>query len=212
MASGRRSVRSLDFDADSVAATAALRERYAPAGADWSVERGDVLDGALVDRLGAFDVVYAWGMVHHTGAMWHALANASALVAPGGVLFTSVYNDQGMRSDVWRAVKRGYNRLPRPLRPAYAAGAILPSELVLGLRAAVTGELAAYVRSWRASGARGMTRWHGIVDWVGGYPFEVARPGAVVDFCGERGLRLVKLRTVGSAAGCNEFVFERVEG
>jgi 2-polyprenyl-6-hydroxyphenyl methylase/3-demethylubiquinone-9 3-methyltransferase len=56
---------------------------------------------------------------------------------------------------------------------------------------------------------RGMSRWHDVVDWVGGYPFEVATPGAVVDFCRARGFSLLRLKTCGGKMGCNEFVFER---
>ena len=54
-----------------------------------------------------------------------------------------------------------------------------------------------------------MTRWHDLVDWVGGYPFEVARPEAIIDFFHARGFTLVRLTTAGSSIGCNEFVFVR---
>ena len=56
---------------------------------------------------------------------------------------------------------------------------------------------------------RGMSRWHDVVDWIGGYPFEVASPEAVVDFCRARGFSLLRLKTCGRKMGCNEFVFER---
>jgi 2-polyprenyl-6-hydroxyphenyl methylase/3-demethylubiquinone-9 3-methyltransferase len=54
-----------------------------------------------------------------------------------------------------------------------------------------------------------MSRWHDVVDWVGGYPFEVATPGAVLDFCRARGFNLIRLKTCGGKMGCNEFVFQR---
>jgi 2-polyprenyl-3-methyl-5-hydroxy-6-metoxy-1,4-benzoquinol methylase len=99
---GASRVHSFDFDRASVDATATLRKRYAPECA-WTVEQGDATDTAYCASLGEFDVVYAWGVLHHTGAMWKALENVSARVAADGYLFVSIYNDQGRSSDRWRA-------------------------------------------------------------------------------------------------------------
>jgi len=57
-----------------------------------------------------------------------------------------------------------------------------------------------------------MSRWHDWVDWVGGYPFEVAKPEQIFAFCRDRGFELVRLQTVGGSIGCNQFVFRRSEG
>ncbi len=56
---------------------------------------------------------------------------------------------------------------------------------------------------------RGMSVWHDLVDWVGGYPFEVAKPEEIFDFCRKKGFELVRLRTCGGGLGCNEYVFIR---
>ena len=48
---------------------------------------------------------------------------------------------------------------------------------------------------------------HDVIDWVGGYPFEVATPEAIFDFHRERGLTLTRLTTCGGGKGCNQFVF-----
>src|SRR5689334_10674413 len=86
-------VHSFDYDADSVSCTAELRRRYGGSDREWIVERGSILDIDYARSLGRFDFVYAWGVLHHTGAMWTALANAGALVAPGGMLAIAIYND-----------------------------------------------------------------------------------------------------------------------
>jgi 2-polyprenyl-6-hydroxyphenyl methylase/3-demethylubiquinone-9 3-methyltransferase len=206
---GAERVRSFDYDEESVACTAELRRRYHSDDPRWSVERGDATDPGYVRALGRFDVVYSWGVLHHTGAMWRGMDNACGAVAPGGQLFVAIYNDQGRASRVWTRLKRTYNRLPRPLRVPYVAviGAWLELTYVFGglsLR-----DPLAYFRQLRGSSERGMSRWHDLVDWVGGYPFEVAKPEEILDFCRARRFELEKLRTVGGGFGCNEFVFRR---
>ena len=92
-------------------------ERYCPNDEQWTVEKGSVLDRGLLQRLGQFDVVYCWGVLHHTGQMWTALHNMVPLVAPGGRLFIAIYNDQGRASRAWLKVKKLYNTGPAVLRP-----------------------------------------------------------------------------------------------
>lgn len=205
---GATRVHSFDFDADSVAGTTSLRERFGPAGADWTIERGDVLDTAYLERLGTFDVVYSWGVLHHTGAMWQALANATRPIRPGGTLFISIYNDQGLRSRLWHRIKRRYNRTPPALRTPYVLANMIPFEAPRFVWTTLRRGPTAYLREWRAyKRRRGMSRWHDMVDWVGGYPFEVARPDEVFTFFARRGFTLVGMKTVRGGIGCNEFVF-----
>src|SRR6185295_11322311 len=109
-------VHSFDFDPESVACTRYLKERYAPT-SQWVIERGSVLDRTYIKRLNQFDVVYSWGVLHHTGAMWEALDNTVSLVKEGGKLFIAIYNDQGGMSRRWKAIKRLYNKAPRIIRP-----------------------------------------------------------------------------------------------
>jgi 2-polyprenyl-6-hydroxyphenyl methylase/3-demethylubiquinone-9 3-methyltransferase len=207
---GAERVHSFDFDPDSVSAAERLRHVHAGS-ASWTIERGDVLDPAYVDALGPFDVVYAWGVLHHTGAMWTAIANASVTVGEVGVLALAIYNDQGGLSGIWHVVKRLYNHLPRPVRTAYALLVAVPLELRSLAGAIARGRPISYWRSWTGGLERGMSRWHDLLDWVGGYPFEVATPAEVLHFLRDRGFALRELSTVGGSHGCNEFVFERRE-
>ena len=200
-------VTSFDFDPQSVACTTELRRRHAAGSARWRVHEGSVLAAAFLGGLGTFDLVYSWGVLHHTGAMWDAVDLVSARVAPGGQLFIALYNDQGRRSQAWRKVKQAY--CASPAGRAAVLGAFVP--YFVGRAAAadlVRGQnpLARH-RAYRRR--RGMSMMHDIVDWLGGLPFEVASPGAVVDFLRARGFALERLITVGGAHGCNEFVARR---
>lgn len=201
-------VTSFDYDPRSVACTRELRTRYDGSGSQWDIQEGSVLDPAFLSALPPNDVVYSWGVLHHTGALWEALANAAALVRPGGTLFVALYNDQGWASRVWATVKKVYNALPVSLRwivvlPAFAR--------IWGPRTLVDALRLTPFRTWRlyASTGRGMSPWRDVIDWVGGYPFEVAKPEEVLAFLRPRGFVLQRLATCGSGRGCNEFVFAR---
>jgi 2-polyprenyl-6-hydroxyphenyl methylase/3-demethylubiquinone-9 3-methyltransferase len=207
---GAERVHSFDFDPASVACTRELRRRYFPDDPGWTIEQGSALDEEFVSRLGRWDVVYSWGVLHHTGAMWRALEIAQARVDDGGVLFVSIYNDQGLKSRLWTEVKRTYNRLPASLRLPFIVLVMGPREFVAFALAVVRGKPSSYIRSWtNYKRSRGMSRWHDIVDWAGGYPFEVAKPEEVFEFLQLRGLRLERLSTCAGGIGCNQYVFNR---
>jgi 2-polyprenyl-3-methyl-5-hydroxy-6-metoxy-1,4-benzoquinol methylase len=206
-------VHSLDYDPHSVACTTALRERFFPGDDRWSIAEASVLDNAYLASLGRFDVVYSWGVLHHTGSMWQALGNVAPLVAPDGKLFIAIYNDQGSRSRRWLTAKRIYNRLPRALQTPWAAVAIAPTELKAAATALVAGRFGAYLREWRAvDPTRGMSRWRDVVDWVGGYPYEYASADEIFDFYRARGFALSRLRNKGVGFGCVQYVFDRAGG
>jgi 2-polyprenyl-6-hydroxyphenyl methylase/3-demethylubiquinone-9 3-methyltransferase len=203
-------VLSFDYDPQSVACTQELRRRHAGAAGRWHVEEGSVLDTAYLSKLGKFDVVYSWGVLHHTGSMWQAVDNVAKLVAPGGLFFISIYNDQGPTSRRWLMVKRLYNRLPPVLRTVYGVTVMALRDVRFLVGDVLKLQPMNYVRRWTEyaeSSQRGMSRLHDWLDWVGGYPFEVAKPEDVFRFCAERGFELVELRTCGGGLGCNEFVF-----
>ena len=94
-------VHSFDYDPQSVACTQELKRRYFPNDDSWTISQNSVLDEDYVKSLGQFDIVYSWGVLHHTGSMWQALANASFAVAKGGLLFIAIYNNQGNKSKNW---------------------------------------------------------------------------------------------------------------
>ena len=122
-------VHSFDYDPQSVACTTSLKTQFFPRDKSWTVEEGSALDSEYLESLGQFDVVYSWGVLHHTGQMWPALENAQRLVKAEGKLFIALYNDTGSQSTRWLWIKRTYNQLPKPLRIPFAMLVTVPEEL-----------------------------------------------------------------------------------
>ena len=189
---------SFDLDPRSVACTEELKRRYCEGAEDWIVQTGSALDRAYLESLGTFDIVYSWGVLHHTGALWDALDKVEGTVARHGKLFVAIYNFQPMASRYWAFVKRAYNK--SLIARIFFTGVhmlypMLPSMIARMVRG----------RTY----PRGMSAWYDLMDWLGGYPFEVATPAEIFDFYRMRGYSLQKIRTVGGKLGCNEFVFRR---
>lgn len=200
------SVVSLDYDPQSVACTQQLQQQFG--GDDWQVHQGSVLDETWMESLGGFDIVYSWGVLHHTGQMTHAIASAQQRVAPGGVFAIAIYNDQGSASRRWLAIKKLYNRLPALLRPLWVIMVAGWYEMKFALARLVHRKNPLPFRDWREKKLdRGMSAWHDWVDWIGGLPFEVASPDEITVPLADAGFHLMNLKTVGNGWGCNEYVF-----
>lgn len=202
-------VHSFDYDPNSVACTKELKRRYFLADSEWTVEEGSALDNVYLASLGKFDVVYSWGVLHHTGKMWEAMGNMAPLVAGSGSLFIAIYNDQGRPSMMWKTIKKAYCASLAPVRAAILGLAFIRLWGPTTLRDLLKGRPGVTARNYGKAGGRGMSPWRDVVDWVGGYPFEVAKPEEVFDFYRVRGFHLVRLETCGGGLGCNQFVFSR---
>lgn len=201
-------VRSFDFDPQSVASTNALKERYAADDIAWVVEEGSILDLGYLDRLGTYDIVYSWGVLHHTGKMWLALDNLVSLIASKGCAFIAIYNDQGRSSRTWLKIKKMYNWLPNEFRWAI----LLPAIIRLWGPTIFRDSMSLMpLRTWNeySKCGRGMSPWRDVVDWVGGFPFEVAKPEEIFRFFRDRDFRIRELRTCAGGRGCNEYIFYR---
>jgi 2-polyprenyl-6-hydroxyphenyl methylase/3-demethylubiquinone-9 3-methyltransferase len=208
---GADRIHSFDYDIQSVACAQELKRRYFAGAHNWTIQQGSVLDLQYLSNLGQFDVVYSWGVLHHTGHMWKALENVIPLIRSKGKLFIALYNDQGVFSSCWKTVKRLYCQgfawrlLFVPVFGAYFAGRGLIKD-VLVLRKNPLRRYGHYQNS------RGMAYFPDLLDWIGGYPFEVAKPDAVFDFYRKRSFELARLKTAGIGHGNNEFVFIKCAG
>jgi len=199
-------VRSFDFDVNSVNCADALKEKFFLEDQGWLISEGSILDDAFISQLGKFDIVYSWGVLHHTGKMWDAIKNAASLCKENGLFFISIYNDQGWASRCWWWVKKLYNSVGPFAKQIIIAMCFLrlwgPSMIKDFLR------LKPFENYLNYSKERGMQPLTDVIDWVGGYPFEVAKPEEIFDFL-KHDFELVRLKTCAGRHGCNEFVFRR---
>jgi 2-polyprenyl-6-hydroxyphenyl methylase/3-demethylubiquinone-9 3-methyltransferase len=160
---------------------------------------GSIHDETVVKRLdrnGGYDVVHAWGVLHHTGNMELAIANASRLVSENGYFVLAIYN-RHWSSVLWLFVKWLYNR---------SSGFF--QRLIVGLCYPII-----YAAKWIVTGRnpkrqiRGMDFYFNVVDWVGGYPYEYANRDEIVSRLDKLGFDCVKIILADVPTGCNQFVF-----
>lgn len=197
---------ALDIDADSVATTRDVLTRH-EVKIPWRAETVSVFDLSPATQ-GQFDVVYSWGVLHHTGAMWEAVAKASAMVTPGGLFIFALYRTTHM-DPFWVAEKCWYAKAPEPLQKLARGtfmGAFAAAYTLKG------GNFRRYVEGYKS--ARGMSWSHDVHDWLGGYPYETALPHEVEALLRPLGFEKVREfargKTVGLfGSGCDEFVYRR---
>lgn len=202
---GAAQVTAIDYDPDSVKATTALLDRFAPGG-PWKASQKDILKSPLQGQ--AYDIVYSWGVLHHTGDMWKALECASRLSKEGGLFAIALYIWTTM-CRTWLIEKRLYCRYPvlRPLLESTFIGALL-------LRITLSGNNPIrHVAEYKSN--RGMNFFTDVLDWLGGLPYESIDHPELVEFMGKRGFELVQgtdappsIGLFGS--GCGEWLFRRV--
>ncbi len=198
-------VLSFDYDPDSVKCTMELKRRYLQNDTGWTIEHGSVLDEMYIRSLGSFDIVYAWGVLHHTGNMKMALTNVTLPVEKGGKLWLAIYNDQGFRSRFWRSIKQYYCS-----GRAYKIAVLLaffPYFFMRGFFVDLIRLRNPIQRYSLYCKSRGMSPFRDWIDWLGGYPFEVAKPEEIFDFYRKRIFQLLRLKTCGGGLGNNEYVF-----
>jgi 2-polyprenyl-3-methyl-5-hydroxy-6-metoxy-1,4-benzoquinol methylase len=198
-------VHSFDYDPHSVACARELRHRFFPSDQNWIVEQGSVLDERYLASLKQYDIVYSWGVLHHTGNMWAAIENAARLVRTGGLFIIGIYNYLEGRcgTATWVRLKRWYCKAPRWERAAWE-GVYMAWKLA---RVAAAGR--SPLRMIRGySAPRGMSWRRDVTDWLGGYPYEAATPGEILEFMRRKFNFVLVRQNVCCGLGVSEFVFE----
>ncbi len=194
---GADDIYSFDYDEHSVDGTRSLWEKEGKP-KNWTISQGSILDKDFQQSLGLFDIVYSWGVLHHTGSMWEAVGNAFELVKPGGKLWISLYA-KGPKYPKHLALKKKFNAATN-----------------LGKRWMIYNRVGSKMLSrltrfknpfaWNQKKGRGMNVYHNIIDWLGGLPYEVASENEVLLFGRKHGFILERIQ-VKKEGGCSIFLF-----
>lgn len=203
---GAKKIVSVDIDEFSLSCTSFLREKFDQK-KNWQVQKGSALDQNFLQSLGTFDIVYSWGVLHHTGNMYQALRNIEMLLNREGKLYLALYNDNKRllegSSHFWVRLKRLYNQSPwlakKCIEGAYTLYYLIG--LVMNWQNPIT-----YIKQYHT--LRGMDFWTDIKDWLGGYPYEFSSAEKIIAYFEPRGftcVNLIKARSI----GCNEYLFSK---
>jgi predicted RNA methylase len=202
---GCRKLLAVDLDPKSVETTRKTLSQHAPDG-NWECRNISVFDLDPAG-LGTFDVVYSWGVLHHTGAMYKAIAKASAMVSPQGILTLALYGKTPF-CGMWRVEKKIYSRSPKWVQRAIETAYLE----IVRLRLALKGESLKKRRETYFQ-QRGMDMYYDTRDWLGGYPYESISPEEAMNYM--RGLGFAPVRSFVTpcigllGAGCDEYSFKK---
>lgn len=198
--SGAASVTGFDLDPASVATTRKLREwRGNPD--NWRIEHGSVLDEAFLQGFSSADIVYSWGVLHHTGQMWNAVRNASRFLRNGSLFYIALYQTTP-RTPHWIRVKKEYNAAS-PIRKRWMEYHYVLRHVMLPEVARLRNPFAP-MRDYEQN--RGMDFMTDIRDWLGGYPYEDASIPETLRFGRQLGLQLANIAIQPTLV---EYLFEK---
>jgi 2-polyprenyl-3-methyl-5-hydroxy-6-metoxy-1,4-benzoquinol methylase len=213
---------SIDVDDYSIKSTLLTKNKFSSLLQDnieWEISKGDILDNATIESIinqsdGGGDIVYSWGVLHHTGNMWEAIRNCAKLVKPGGYFIIAIYN-HAPSSKFWQNVKIFYNKYER-MQPIM--------NLLYGSYVSIGYMI--HKKTFKLYRDRGMHVFYDAIDWLGGYPYEYACFDEIKSFVENLNFELFKQPTKlacgknekinffskmrSKDTGCNEFVFLRL--
>lgn len=193
---------SIDVDPLSIKTTMLLRDFKGNPG-NWQILEASILDEQMITKIDAADIVYSWGVLHHTGNLWKAIQNASRLIKKGGLFYIAVY-EKNQYSQYWIDQKKKYNRSSNFKKRIMEIKYVWESYFKTFNPRRFFGSFLVILRYKKS---RGMEFWTDVRDWLGGWPYEPATLEEVCRFCEETlGLRKIKVKP-GKAN--IEYLFER---
>jgi len=202
-------VTAIDVDKYSTQTTKNLIKKFYK-GNNYKIINESILNEMFLKKIKNFDIVYSWGVLHHTGKMWEAIKICANKVKPGGKLVIAIYNDQGGASKRWLKIKQIYVSSPKIVRIFLISFFFLFFETRNFLIRLIRFQNPFPFEDWKKK-ERGMSSFYDLIDWIGGYPFEYSKPEDIFRFLKDKKFILDNLKTCAGGHGCNEFVFTKVK-
>jgi 2-polyprenyl-6-hydroxyphenyl methylase/3-demethylubiquinone-9 3-methyltransferase len=201
-------IMAVDIDPDCVATARTILSQQCR-DVPWQVEQVSIFE-LDPKRHGTFDIVYSWGVLHHTGSMWEAVNKAAEMVNPEGLLVIALYRSTALDT-IWRLEKRMYSRSPKSIQRLIRACYL--GAFRLGLFA-TKRSFKEYQENYKTK--RGADLHHDVHDWLGGYPYETALAPEVKSRLSALGFKAERVfarpRSIGIfGSGCDEYVYRAPE-
>lgn len=203
-----KKVVSMDVDKECIECTKYLRERFNISKKKWIILEGSIIDKEFIKILPKSDIVYSWGVLHHTGRMWEALKNITLFVKKNGLLYISIYNKFNglpLTSERWLKIKRMYSNSSISIRKLMEVCYIV--YYVIGLTLNRQNPIK-YIKEYPSKSRRGMNFYTDARDWLGGYPYEFASVAEILQFYKKNNFKFINLKQT-RREGCNEFLFNK---
>ena len=190
---------SFDYDINSVDSTLLLKNKQKIINNDWVIKQGNILDTDYIKSLGKFDIVYSWGVLHHTGDLWKAIKNAIYL--SNDLIMLSLYSNIANYDNDFTA-KQNYNKFNELEKKKNIADYVMTVKQ--------SSKKNEEILNWNTPSKRGMNKYNDIIDWVGGFPYEVCSTKQINQFMEENGFILIQKYDPVQQA-CHEWLFKKIK-
>lgn len=208
---GSKNVVSIDIDDFSLECATYLKKEFAPQ-ASWNIIKSSALDEKLLLSLGQFDIVYSWGVLHHTGDMYRAFNNAMSLVRPSGLLFLAIYNKFSISDGIMQSIFVGTSNFWLKIKYLYNKGGFSTKKIIIVLYYIyylLISILTLNNPFKRNKKLRRAMDFHiNVIDWLGGYPYEYATSDELIKYFAKSGFFCVNIQSA-RTLGCHQILFRR---
>jgi len=207
---GVKSIVSFDYDLKSVETTKKLVKKFCYKKSKYKVFQADILNIDSLSGLNKrkFDIVYSWGVLHHTGSMFEAIISTTKFLKDNGILVLGLYVKTKL-CNFWYYEKKIFNKY-KFLQPLIKLPFLF--FLIIGLSLKKRSSPYKIIHDYKKQ--RGMSIIFDVNDWLGGFPYESIDDNSLLNFLKLKGFKIVRKFNTNSRIGffgaaCGEWVLKK---